>query len=758
MPSITQPSDYDFEVTFADLAHSSLRDKAPALLDYLLGFQTIEVNDKQTHAVGVLGFKVGEQMIYVPTFFMNGELKQNCMYVKDQDLFVPLQDNWVTFLLNRRPSRLGDSIPNDLSRLGVSSPDFRALSGQQFQGFGVRSASDKSALVDSMIKVDPNKYAKIPSLVEFLDKTASHEFLLRCMRNNETLRSAVTKIYDVHDLAPKPGTKVAKSVKVKIPSNYVKPTFSILDAPVSDNDFAKSAADKVRILHGSNAVSQFMTDEEKETLFRGGFLFKDAREKTNSLYKSALDGTKLQNPEQSGVHELLVAHNKFEEVTIFLAPQPAHTTKSRVALVIYSDGSFTYRWPQDLWCRPKVNTKSNDSKWFDSLSDVSSVSVGDAVAFVTPKMHATTVLKIVKKNSLSDGIVELVVSAVTGPSGRWHNANPDRPLRAGTPQLDEWRDPFAQDPYPESYPAGSYISDGNEDAETSIETRFGEARIVIISNKVTDIKYSGHTVFIPENAKCVKLQKVMTSRSLANLDPPTLADIDLDLLKHGAQMFSLRRFNKDYYVDEKGPFSKKAVLTAMVKKSGLRGEDSLLALDSVEHGTRRTFFVKLSNVYAPPIPEPQFGMNDYTGYPEQIPLNQDVTALTDVGSNVAPYMGKPEVKQIADAAQTGQKDVFDVAAIGSLVKSIDNDELVNRYLSDIILGMDRVNRILFMYYWNYEKFRDRYGQENLVELEDQLKNVSKGMGDLVLFLKQRNVGDSESLGTLDLPSFAGSQQ
>ena len=97
MPSIAQPSDTDFEITFADLAHAQLRDRAPALLDYLLGFQVIESNEDSTHGVGVLGFKIGEQMLFVPSFFLNGELKQNLIYIKNQDLFVPLEDNWVTY-------------------------------------------------------------------------------------------------------------------------------------------------------------------------------------------------------------------------------------------------------------------------------------------------------------------------------------------------------------------------------------------------------------------------------------------------------------------------------------------------------------------------------------------------------------------------------------------------------------------------------------------------------------------------------------
>jgi hypothetical protein len=43
----------EFERTFADLAHARLRDRAPGLLDYMVGFQLLDKSDDDTHAVGV---------------------------------------------------------------------------------------------------------------------------------------------------------------------------------------------------------------------------------------------------------------------------------------------------------------------------------------------------------------------------------------------------------------------------------------------------------------------------------------------------------------------------------------------------------------------------------------------------------------------------------------------------------------------------------------------------------------------------------
>jgi hypothetical protein len=114
------------------------------------------------------------------------------------------------------------------------------------------------------------------------------------------------------------------------------------------------------------------------------------------------------------------------------------------------------------------------------------------------------------------------------------------------------------------------------------------------------------------------------------------------------------------------------------------------------------------------------------------------------------YLGKSERHQVMQAANTGQKEIFDTSAIASLVRTSDSEDLLTQYLSDIILGLDRVCRVLFMYYWLNEQFRDRYGQENMVEMEDQLKSVVKSLGDRVLFLKQRQVEGSPSFDAMEI--------
>ena len=83
----------EFEQAFSSLAYSYLRDKAPRLLDNMVGFQLVERNEDNTKAVGVFGINIDKQWLYAPVFFLNGDLKgHELLYVKSNDSFVPMKD------------------------------------------------------------------------------------------------------------------------------------------------------------------------------------------------------------------------------------------------------------------------------------------------------------------------------------------------------------------------------------------------------------------------------------------------------------------------------------------------------------------------------------------------------------------------------------------------------------------------------------------------------------------------------------------
>jgi hypothetical protein len=102
-------------------------------------------------------------------------------------------------------------------------------------------------------------------------------------------------------------------------------------------------------------------------------------------------------------------------------------------------------------------------------------------------------------------------------------------------------------------------------------------------------------------------------------------------------------------------------------------------------------------------------------------------------------LDKKDIRSVMQAAETGQKEVFDTAMIGSMLRAVRDDSLVDRYMGELTNGLDKLGRILFMFYWHGDRFADRYGKSDMPELEDSLRNAFEMLGDVILFLKQKTI-------------------
>jgi hypothetical protein len=134
----------EFEQAFSSLAYAYLRDKAPRLLDHMIGFQLVDRNEDNTKAVGIFGFQIDTQWLYAPVFFLNGDLKgHELLYMKNNDSFVPLKENWINYIMSRKPHVLGESSGvSKLRELGGMYPDIRSLSIPPTVGGGKRAQDD----------------------------------------------------------------------------------------------------------------------------------------------------------------------------------------------------------------------------------------------------------------------------------------------------------------------------------------------------------------------------------------------------------------------------------------------------------------------------------------------------------------------------------------------------------------------------------------------------------------------------------------
>lgn len=145
------PSDRSFEAGMSALVHAIVAEKAPALVPFELGFQTISKDEDSGKCAAVIGYKIGQGdptsnagMIFLPAFFLKGQIKLCGLYEPSVDKFRNLDEEVVNALLRRQPRQLGKAVRPDLASLGVLPADLRSLNSP-YSKFG----SDRSWAIDA---------------------------------------------------------------------------------------------------------------------------------------------------------------------------------------------------------------------------------------------------------------------------------------------------------------------------------------------------------------------------------------------------------------------------------------------------------------------------------------------------------------------------------------------------------------------------------------------------------------------------------
>jgi len=116
---------------------------------------------------------------------------------------------------------------------------------------------------------------------------------------------------------------------------------------------------------------------------------------------------------------------------------------------------------------------------------------------------------------------------------------------------------------------------------------------------------------------------------------------------------------------------------------------------------------------------------------------------------VAPPPTDPNALQASQmagqAVDSGQSDVLDVASLSTLLSTSDNLQFIKKYLGDLLKAVDRLGRILFVLYWYNDEYAEAFGNTELNDLEQQLVNDFKSLGDTVLTLKEKVAKPDELL-------------
>ncbi len=745
--------DTPFEQAFSNLAHAYLQDKAPGLLDHEIGFQLLDRNNENTKAVGIFAFKVGSLWLYAPMFFLNGDLKgHELLYLKNQDMFVPLKENWINYLVNRKPNVLGSGVDRNMAALGQRQPDFTQLSRSPSK-FGSAQPTLKemvNSVLPTLAKTATMNTAKAfedigkqLDLAQFLKeaRTQTIEMLVKTCMHAPQLASAIEQFHGLNIV-----NEAFEVAKAREGANKIASVLS--DAP-EEPEAVKGLKVITHDVTVQTKLPTGTTEEDQEKLLRDGVLILDQRERDNvSIPYNIQVEKKLFNPTSSGLYDILVKPGDIERCYVAVYPMGA-AKRADFVTVVRTDGSpdWLNTRADHVFALAQIEGDDFDA-WFDKLPEASSVS-GKSARYIA-------------LNKRGDATVPFRVLREYGKS------------EYGTTSYEVHMEDYSKFP-----PRGSIMGCCYTDPLKYDKYRDG-VRLHLGSSKGSQLRSSMGDIFVPEGFKLLKVSKGeddtnspegQDSCGCGESDPPALqpgnlVDAQLALMSKTAAL-TVHHNGPDVAINGVRQQSEKAALVNLVQHHGLREAAAREILKQAAANRKFACRVKYADPYgapmmvndaptAPSIPEPVMGGESILGTanPTQLGIDQGVpvSGMSAMRTDRSVYNPNPmydkgvlgkmpdnDVQQILDAAGSGQKEVFDTAMIGGMLRAVRDDGMVDRYMGELTKGLDKLGRILFMFYWHGDRFADRYGKSDMPELEDSLRNAFEMLGDVILFLKQKTI-------------------
>jgi hypothetical protein len=804
MPSADEAQ---FETTFSNLAYVHLRDRAPKLLDYLIGFQLLDKNEDDTKAAGVFGIKIEKTWLYVVSFFIRGELKGcDSIYIKSKNTVVPLEENWVNYILSRKPSVMGGPDETTMSDLAKYEPSFNEYFDSPFSknSFCEYDGTDNvygKCLIGSKFDIRPclplfyaspnseiykksaertklasvvREYGEFPLKIvantirenkKFADLMKEHiqaddlvyddvssenkkelrppsddelkeKDIDRALFNYYVRNIAARGFYrgarpvgDVIDLLKSRGINNANDLRNRLSMITVAPLNPAL-RKVSSKDDTNS---RITVVTDSNAdlVNRDLTREHREDLVREGFTFIDKRASSNVSTVLPRNGSSaVATPTDTGFYSVFGDDGVFHDCFII-------------------NGGFDFHsGATENLCIIDVNTKK------DMIVDQGSV----LATHDYPDLSLSKVFTKVKKENMVTGNVYFFkkgnkFSLPFNYIGK-KKGNIVAVLRSGLNV---------------SYP----VSDSPPHERLHINTeKLPESlkylnQHVFIPGKTASFVVNSAGCFIPDDVEIYKIAKpskdeVLSCEGARDWYPGDIDCFEAHLIKSAGlvPVTVMADYRQYRFPDSPDIYGRKSMVSELMTSYGLSKNAALSILNEADSNKFHSVFVKTAVPYAdagipiaPSTNIPVSAADSMVGVPPGVmgvgPSSKTMMVPGQMKATPSDYnvLDDKDVQTIFQLAQTGEKEVMDTGIMASLIKTMDISSAINKYISDLMVGLDRLGRILIMFYWHIDKFAETYGEEELTELETSIKDGFSNLGNLVLFLKKKEIdNDFDILG------------
>lgn len=841
------------ERAFMDQAYGFLANKAGKLMQdpHRLGFEVVYKNDANTRMVGIFAFRVNDQILYAPVFFLNGEIKgTDLLYRQESKTFVPLNEEWVSYLTEKSSYEPGVPIdksqftrinnhvrfediaypPNykrdkraseldavgsedaDVDNDGKTTPtDAYLKKRREVISEKVKDKKADPATIESLGDIDKVIEAafskKIPVSVELeesekdkalakkrkavIDNEGKSGSLIRSFLEEDGGAEAIAKLAswmeESFEFTEALVTNIAEADYMPANIKLTKKA-SIKDEPVlvlftgalgtaKHTELLKRATDDEKDKEKHPA-----TNKHADKFFSQGYCLWDDRAAKDVIpvYKDHCEDLDMIG--DAGIYDILMKDNTFRKAIIGRKSQKDFNSSARydfpaadmgdshniggVVENIMWNSTSRPMYPEMVVCfmdgekesdtRQRVYGKfiKDQAQMIRDEDLLKKPTAGKAYRVFDAESGAISAPFHVKSVKDVDGVGNYEIVSMYGcsdPVTVRHN-----PDQGDTMRTNMSNNFLGHNAY--------FIPIGTESyREESAGSRTG----------------SGPTSSRPYYSFEYKRISSPDIGSVDNMHDWVMEYVKKATLLHDkdTDTFSMRFGPRD-----QTDYMPRINLAVKIASAGIHADTVDTMLDETKQSGKTSWY------YGDPTMEklafPTMQLRDAIfrtetdrdfGVLKQVPQSFVLRTKTEslqtppqlIGDAYDPGMGvkpdnadtvkKPEMQnqpkqamskdqlmtmspdQIAQFSSSNQlPNVFEHGMVGSLVQVYDSLAMVDKYLPDMEEGLDRIGRILFLFYWKPRDFEDAYGTDDMTNLENQLLSNFKSFGSLVLDLFKRS--------------------
>lgn len=707
------------ERAFCDQAFSAIQNKAQMIMKppFRVGFEIVHKNDNDTRMVGVFIFRVGKDYFYAPVFFINGSIKgTDLFYEHTKKRFVPLTNDWVEYLINIDPLDEGKGVPvkergnyrNEINLRGViESPTTR------FNNTKYASAKEAYEGMCALALELLSPAYKSASLVG--------GSILRRFIETDGGFNAITKLANTakHDF------DFANALHLGSKADNYAPALSYRCKQASDGVTGKLVI-HMGVGRNSNIKQASTTDVLQ------GYQLEDNRksaEINDTIYDAASED--FQSINGPGVYKVLTTDGLNE------------------MLCGYADSLVPLYAKSEFGCSPSMCVDS------DPIKRIRAISLGS---------HGT---RTGRKELFGQFVTDEVAS---------NPALLDKPEAKKAYSIFNLHDKTLSDPmYVTEITAGD-----NGLSQVSMVRSYTDSTNPVVFQLNPDFDLFDYDAFIL--GKCCKFVEVKFEvNDSKHIDykagfefgsDSTLTDY---LLNAGFKQASVQKLQDGYWLFKgksqptwSAPLTKlSAKLALMVepKVNEAMAEDILKKAEAAKDQRYSFYYTDATktalNLRFDEFPQFQEGYDSDFGVATEgnsraiIPAGRDEPeiersrigdAYSQETSDTIDTMNPMQLYELSQSQ--GMDNLFEHGVVGSLVNTYDAVSLIEGWAPDLEKALDRVGRIIFLYYWKPEDFAQAYGSDDQTQLENKLTSTFKSYGDLVLELLRKTQNRQQGTASL----------